>query len=57
VSGQLVRTLHKSGALTDVVTLHWDGTNQSNAPAPSGIYFVRATAGSAKGVQKIVLIR
>ncbi len=57
VTGQLVRKLTSGSSLEDVMTLHWDGNNQSHQPMPSGIYFVRATAGSSKGHQKIVLIR
>ena len=57
VNGQLVRNLARGGSLDDVMTLHWDGYDQKNRLAPSGIYFVRATAGSAKGFQKIVLLR
>jgi hypothetical protein len=57
VNGQLVRNLASRGSLEDVMTLHWDGYDQKNRLAPSGIYFVRATAGSASGFQKIVLIR
>jgi hypothetical protein len=57
VNGQRVRTLSSKDVLDDVLTLRWDGTDEKNRPVPSGIYFVRATAGSTKGFQKIVLIR
>ena len=57
VNGQRVRTLRTGNSFDDVMTLHWDGTNERNEPAPSGIYFVRALAGSNKGVSKIVLLR
>jgi hypothetical protein len=57
VNGQRVRTLSGGDVLEDMMTLRWDGTDEKNRPVPSGIYFVRATAGSTKGFQKIVLIR
>jgi hypothetical protein len=57
VTGQLVRTLTSGSSLDEIMTLHWDGTTERNGPAPSGVYFVRAQAGSNKGFQKIVLLR
>jgi hypothetical protein len=57
VRGQLVRSLKSGSEFADVVTLRWDGTDLKNVPAPSGVYFVRAVAGSTEGFQKIVLIR
>jgi hypothetical protein len=57
VRGQLVRVLKQGGEFSDVVTLRWDGTDRANQAVPSGVYFVRAVAGTTEGVQKIVLIR
>jgi len=57
VNGQLVRTLTSAGSLDEIMTLHWDGTNERNVPAPSGVYFVKAQAGENKGFKKIVLLR
>jgi hypothetical protein len=57
VRGQLVRTLRDGGELNDVLTVRWDGTDNRNLPAPSGVYFVRATAGGTQGIQKLVLVR
>ena len=57
VRGQLVRNLRRGSEFSDVVTLRWDGTDAENIPAPSGVYFVRANAGTMQGVQKIVLVR
>jgi hypothetical protein len=57
VNGQRVRTLRTGNSLEDVLTLRWDGTNERNLPVPSGVYFVRAEAGSNKGFRKIVLLR
>lgn len=57
VRGQLVRALRDGGELNDVLTVRWDGTDDRNLPAPSGVYFVRATAGTTHGMRKIVLVR
>lgn len=57
VNGQLVRTLTSSNSLDETLTLNWDGTNERNVPAPSGVYFVKAQAGENKGFKKIVLLR
>jgi len=57
VNGQLVRTLTSASLLDEILTLHWDGTNERNVPAPSGVYFVKAQAGENKGFKKIVLLR
>jgi len=35
----------------------WDGKDDSNRPAGSGVYFCRLTAGVFTQVQKIVLMR
>jgi hypothetical protein len=57
VRGQLVRSLKSGGEFSDIVTVHWDGNDSRNRPAPSGVYFVRAVAGVNEASQKIVLIR
>jgi hypothetical protein len=57
VNGQLVRTLTSASSLDEILTLRWDGTNERNSPAPSGVYFVKAQAGENKGFKKIVLLR
>jgi len=57
VTGERVRTLTSGSSLDEIMTLHWDGTTERHGPAPSGVYFVRAQAGSNKGFQKIVLLR
>ena len=40
-----------------VETLSWDGTNNRNSPVPSGIYFIRASAGPSTEVKKVVVVR
>lgn len=57
VAGRRVRTLRRGEEFTDVVTVRWDGTADNGGPVPSGVYFVKAKAGSEVGVQKVLLIR
>lgn len=57
VRGRLVKTLRRSGEFFDVVTVRWDGTNQSNVPVSSGVYFIKANAGELIGIRKVLLIR
>ncbi len=37
-------------------TLHWRGLDRSGAPAPAGVYFVRAKAGGRIAVTRVVLV-
>jgi flagellar hook assembly protein FlgD len=57
VMGRRVKSLYNRDELRDVLTLSWDGTDERAVPAPSGVYFVRAKAGSDMAVEKILLIR
>jgi hypothetical protein len=57
VRGRRVRLLRQGSGFDDVVTVRWDGTDARSAPAPSGVYFVRARAGAEESVRKFVLIR
>lgn len=57
VMGRQVKLLHNAAVFTQILTLEWDGTNDRNAPSPSGIYFIKVAAGSTQGVQKVVLVR
>jgi hypothetical protein len=57
VLGRLVKQLQSERASTGFLTLEWDGTNQKNQPASSGIYFIRIQAGSLAQVRKLLLLR
>jgi flagellar hook assembly protein FlgD len=37
--------------------LRWDGRDDAARPVPSGVYFVRATAGAETVTKKVALIR
>lgn len=57
VAGRRVKTIESKLIYSQAVTYHWDGKNENNDPAPAGIYFLKATAGSRQQVRKIVLMR
>lgn len=53
-SGRLVRTLAVS---SDAGAVTWNGCDEQGAKLPAGVYFVRATAGTAHIEQKVILTR
>jgi hypothetical protein len=57
VAGRRIKLLDNGKTFDDVITREWDGTNFRNVPVPTGIYFVRAKAGDAMGVRKVLLLR
>jgi hypothetical protein len=57
VSGRRVKVIESTRLYAQAVTYEWDGTNENNDPAPSGIYFLKAVAGPSAQVKKIVLLR
>jgi hypothetical protein len=57
VVGRRVNTLYASQTFDEVITVSWNGTNSNGARVPTGVYFIRARAGEATGVRKILLIR
>jgi hypothetical protein len=57
VQGRRIKQLQRSNEFSEVLTVRWDGTTLTNAPAPTGIYFVRARIGDQTALQKVVLIR
>lgn len=57
VTGRTVKQLHNGDLFPGVRTFEWDGTNEGNVNVPSGVYFVKTTAGSAVDVKKVVVVR
>lgn len=57
VLGRLVKRLQSEAVAAGVITIDWDGTNQNNQLASSGIYFIRIEAGSITQVRKLLLLR
>lgn len=57
VTGRRVKEIYAGKMFSRVETFVWDGTNSQNERIPSGIYFVRARAGSVQEVRKVVVVR
>ncbi len=57
VLGRPVKNLYKDRIYSTVLTINWDGTNNSSERLPSGIYFMRVVAGPYTQVQKVLILR
>jgi hypothetical protein len=57
VLGRRVTTVYSGELFANIITLSWDGRDENNAQVPSGVYFLKATAGEATDVKKILVIR
>jgi hypothetical protein len=55
--GQRIKHLYNGWSYSTILTIDWDGTNDNNERAPSGVYFMRVTAGPYTQVQKVLLVR
>jgi flagellar hook assembly protein FlgD len=56
VAGRQVRTLVDGVRPAGSGSARWDGRDASGAPAASGVYFARLTAGRETQVRRIVLM-
>lgn len=57
VLGQKIRTLLDERKASGVFTISWDGLNQQDRPAPSGIYFCVLSADPFTITRQLVLLR
>ena len=58
VAGRLLRTLPESPGFAGRPNHRiWDGTDADGNDVPSGVYFVRVTAGGESATGKVVLVR
>jgi len=55
--GSLIRTVLAADRPAGVVTVVWDGTGDRGESLPSGVYFVRATAGRLATITKVTLVK
>jgi len=55
--GQVVRTLFTGQKAAGNYRLQWTGDNDNGISLPTGIYFVKMTAGKHSSIQKIVLLK
>jgi hypothetical protein len=57
VKGRRVKDVFTGSLYARVESFTWDGTNANNERVPSGIYFIKATAGTVQDVKKVVVVR
>ena len=57
VLGQKVKTLVDARQAGGLYTVHWNGTDETGHPVPSGVYFYRIEAGRFSNSQKLLLMR
>jgi len=57
LNGQLIRTLGDRSFQAGTHSLVWDGRNEANAPAASGLYLYRFQAGDFSRVSKMTLLK
>lgn len=55
-AGRRVRVLAQAPLPAGLHELAWDGRRENGADAHTGVYFVRATAGSRRGITRFVLL-
>ncbi len=56
VLGRLVKNLYEDRVYVTVVNKDWDGTDQRGVLVPSGMYFIKAKAGTEVGTKKVLVI-
>jgi hypothetical protein len=57
VLGRRVTELFDGSFFSQVQTFRWDGTDADGRQLPSGIYFLKVTAGAATEVKKVAIVR
>jgi len=57
VRGELVKTLIDGPVAAGAGTIDWDGTSNSGAKVPSGVYFAQSVTGQNTLVQKMALVK
>jgi|GEM_PF-1462804 hypothetical protein len=57
VRGQLIRTLLSETKQSDTYRLNWNGTNDQGQVLPSGVYYIKMSAGKYHTTQKLVILK
>lgn len=57
VQGQFIRSIRKQFTAPGIYTDSWDGTNENNQPAGSGLYFIRLKFQNQVVITKILLTK
>ncbi len=57
VRGELVKTLIDGPVAAGAGSIDWDGSNNSGAKVPSGVYFAQSVQGHDTLVKKMALVK
>jgi mRNA-degrading endonuclease RelE of RelBE toxin-antitoxin system len=57
VQGKQIRSLANNYRQTGTYTIRWDGLNESGTQVPSGVYFIRISAGNETLNHRIVMMK
>lgn len=57
VLGRVVKDLYSDRVYDSVVNKYWDGTDQKGEPVSTGMYFLKAQAGTQSDTKKVLVIR
>ncbi len=57
ISGKSVRVITDQFYRSGSYSLKWNGTDQGNYPAVSGVYFIKMTAGNQLKIRKAILLK
>lgn len=57
VRGQVIRTLVSAFQTPGTKSVQWDGLNEAGLEMPSGVYFMRLTAGDVQRSRKLILTK
>ena len=55
--GQLIRTLYENPLSAGYHTITWNGQTDNGEAAPSGVYFLRFSAGEFSSTQKMMMVK
>ncbi|MEK6769488.1 MAG: FlgD immunoglobulin-like domain containing protein, partial [Gemmatimonadota bacterium] len=57
LTGVLVRELVREGVAPGEYVVGWDGADRDGRPVPPGVYIAVMTAGSFRGMQRLIVPR
>jgi hypothetical protein len=57
LQGAVIRTLARAQAIAGLHEFHWDGRDDFGHKVPSGVYLLRASAGSKRQTARVLLLR
>ncbi len=57
IFGRIVKTLQNGDQTSGSYHVYWNGSNDRNTQAPSGMYFIRMQTDNTNEIQKVVLMK